>query len=127
MRNLLKMNLIFHFEYNIEFIPKELLNDTKHMHPKLEGLLLSNQGISTIEHQFSTCKTCYISFKNNKMPKLALANGLWIGITSKILLKLTMVEETLITRYRCPTILINTNKGSTTSQHALKRNVVSFA
>jgi len=61
------------------------------------------------------------------MPKLALANGLWIGITSKILLKLTMVEETLITRYRCPTILINTNKGSTTSQHALKRNVVSFA
>jgi len=33
VRNLLKMNLIFHFEYNIECIPKELLNDTKHMHP----------------------------------------------------------------------------------------------
>jgi len=70
MRNLLKMNLIFHFEYNIEFIPKELLNDTKHMHPKLEGLLLSNQGISTIEHQFSTCKTCYISFKKIKCQNL---------------------------------------------------------
>jgi len=38
-----------------------------------------------------------------------------------------MVEETLRTRYHCRTILINTNKGSTTCQHALKRNVVSFA
>ncbi len=46
------MNPKFHFEYDIEFIPKELLNDTKHVHPKFEGLLLSNQDISTIEHQF---------------------------------------------------------------------------
>jgi hypothetical protein len=64
------------------------------------------------------------------MTKLALANGLWIGITSKILLKLTMVKETLITHYRYCTILVNlsyTNKGSTIGQHALKRNVVSFA
>jgi hypothetical protein len=49
----------------------------------LEGVLLSNQDISTIEHHFSTCKTRYISLKNIKMSKLALANGLWIGITPK--------------------------------------------
>jgi hypothetical protein len=100
------------------------------VHPELEGPFISNQGISTIEHQFSTCKTCYVSLKNNKMSKLALANGLWIGITSKILLKLTMVEETLITHYRCHTILVKlryTNKWSTIGQHALKINVVSFA
>ncbi len=53
---LFKMNPKFYFEYNIEFIPEELLNDTKHMHAELEGLLLSNQGISITEHQFSTCK-----------------------------------------------------------------------
>jgi hypothetical protein len=44
--------------------------------------------------------------------------------------KLTMVEETLITRYHCPTILFKlryTNKGGITCQHALKGNVVSFA
>ncbi len=64
-KNLLKMNSKFHFEYDIEFILEELLNDTKHVHPELEGLLLSNQGISTIEHQFSTCKTCCVSLKNN--------------------------------------------------------------
>jgi hypothetical protein len=33
MKNLLKMGPNFHFEYNIEFILKELLNDTKHVHP----------------------------------------------------------------------------------------------
>jgi hypothetical protein len=63
MKKLFKMNPKFYFEYNIEFIPEELLNDTKHVHPKLEGLLLSNQGTSTTEHQFSTCKTCYVSLK----------------------------------------------------------------
>jgi hypothetical protein len=49
----------------------------------LEGLLLSNQGISTTEHQFSTCKTCYVSSKNNKMLKLALTNGLWLASHKK--------------------------------------------
>ncbi len=129
MKHLFKMNPIFHFKYDIEFILEELLNDTKHMHLELEGLLLSNQGISNTEHQFSTCKTCYISLKNNKMLKLTLANGLWIGIPPKILPKLMMVKKTLITHYHCHTILVKlryNDKGST-SQHALKGNVVSFA
>jgi hypothetical protein len=63
------------------------------------------------------------------MLKLALANGLWIGITPKILPKL-MIEKTLMTCYHCHTILVKlryTNKGSTTNQHAFKKNVVSFA
>jgi hypothetical protein len=101
-----------------------------YVHPEMEGLLLSNQGILTIEHQFSTCKNCYVSLKNNKMSKLALANCLWIVVTPKILPKLKMMEETSITCYRCHTILVKlnyTNKVSTTSQHALKGNVVSFA
>ncbi len=62
----------------------------------------------------------HVFLKSNKIPKLALANGLWIGITPKILPKLTMVEKTLITCYCCRTILIKlrcTNKGNTTCQH----------
>jgi hypothetical protein len=50
MKNVLKMNPNFYFEYDIEFILKELLNNTKHVHPKLEGLLLPNQGLLSIEH-----------------------------------------------------------------------------
>jgi hypothetical protein len=67
--------------------------------------------------------------EKNRMLKLALANGLWIGITLKILPKL-MIEETLMTCYCCRTILVKlgyTNKGSTTDQHALKKNAVGFA
>jgi len=52
--------------------PKRIIEQHyMYIHPKSEQLLLSNQGISTIEHQFSTCKTCYVSLKINKMPKLA--------------------------------------------------------
>ncbi len=70
---------------------------------------------------------CFL--ENNRMLKLALANGLWIGITPKILPKL-MMEETLMTCYCCHTILVKlkyTNKGSTIGQHALKEDVVNFA
>jgi hypothetical protein len=35
------------------------------------------------------------------MPKLALANGPWIGVAPIMLQKLTMVEETLIAHYHC--------------------------
>jgi hypothetical protein len=53
-------------------------------------------------------------FFNNKIPKLVLANGLWIGITPPMLPKLIMVEETSMAHYCCCTILIKlryTNKG----------------
>jgi hypothetical protein len=69
-------------------------------------------------------------YKNNKIPKLALANGLWITIAPKMLPNLTMVEETLIARYHFWTILFKlryTNKGGIIGQHALKGNIVSFA
>jgi hypothetical protein len=48
----------------------------------------------------------YVSLKDNKMPKRELTNGLRIGITPKILPKLTMVEETLIACYCSHTILV---------------------
>jgi len=40
------------------------------------------------------------------MLKFTLTNGLWIDITSKILPKLTMAEETLIACYSSRTILV---------------------
>jgi hypothetical protein len=69
---------------------------------------------------------CFL--ENNRMLKLALANGLWIGITPKILPNL-MMEKTLMTCYHCHTILVKlryTNKGSTIGQHAFKEDVVSL-
>jgi hypothetical protein len=97
------------------------------MHSKLQGLILAKEGI--LSTKISICKSCHYCLLNNKMPKLALANGLWIGITPNSLRKLMIVKEVLIARYCCQTILIKlrySNKGRKTCQHALKGNVINF-
>jgi hypothetical protein len=63
------------------------------VHLELEGFLLAKKGISNIKPKKFICSTCYVYIENNKIPKFALANGLWIGIAPKMLIKLTMVEE----------------------------------
>jgi hypothetical protein len=57
------------------------------VHLELNGLLLTKRGISNIKLNFSICKTCHTSIEHNKIPKLALANGLWIGTTPMMLPK----------------------------------------
>jgi hypothetical protein len=82
------------------------------MHSGLQGLLFRSEGISSIE--IFICKSCCNCLLNNDMPKLALTNGLWIGIA----------------RYHCWTIWIKlsySNKGGKIHQHALKGNVVNFS
>jgi hypothetical protein len=79
MKTLLKFIPRHHWKNKVEIIPKELLNDTKYMHPKLQGLIFVKEGILSIE--ISICKSYHNCLLNKKMPKLALANGLWIGIT----------------------------------------------
>jgi hypothetical protein len=98
------------------------------MHLELQGILLTRESISSTE--ISICKSCHNCLLNNKMPKLALINGLWIGITINSLPKLMIVEEALIACYGCCTILIKlrfSSKGGKIDQHALKGNVISFS
>jgi hypothetical protein len=78
----------------------------EHVYIELQGLLLCKDGISTHEKAIYICKTCFNSIKQNKLPKFSLANALWIGNVKHILSDLTMVEETLIARYRYRTVLI---------------------
>jgi hypothetical protein len=98
-KKLENINPKHHIPNDSDIVPQELVIDIKHVHPKLEGLLLAKVGISNLECKFSICKTSYIPSKLNKMPKLALANGLWIGVPPTMLPKLTMVKETLIAQY----------------------------
>jgi hypothetical protein len=98
---LLKPKPKHHVSNDYDTIPQELIMDTMHIHLELEGLLLSKKGISNNEPIFFLCTICNSSMKSNKMPKLAFANGLWIGITLRILSQMTMVEETLIAKYHC--------------------------
>ncbi len=97
MKTLHKFNLKHHWQNKVEIILKELLNNTKHVHLESQGLLLAKEGI--LSTKISICKCCHNCLLNNKMPKLVLVNGLWIGITPNSLPKLTIVEEALITHY----------------------------
>jgi hypothetical protein len=51
-------------------IPQELIIDTMHIHPKLEGLLPSKKGISNNEPKFSPCIICNSSIKITKCQNL---------------------------------------------------------
>ena len=46
------------------------------------------------------CNLCHESIRNNKIPKLALANGLWIGRVPEQLKCLNFVEKILVARIR---------------------------
>ena len=48
----------------------------------------------------SICKTCYAAVKKNKLPKFALARGLWIGNVPLQLQDLQYFERLLIARVR---------------------------
>jgi hypothetical protein len=78
MKNLLKFNPKDHVSNDYDMIPQKLIINTMHIHLEFEGLLLSKKNIA--ELNFFLCTNCNYSIKNRKMPKLALANGLWIGI-----------------------------------------------
>jgi hypothetical protein len=79
---LLKLNLKCHFQNDINLIPKELTKDTTLQ-------FWTNFYLRKMKFQ-SLHETYYISLKNNKISKLALANNLQIGI---ILIVLALVKE----------------------------------
>jgi hypothetical protein len=121
MKNILKFNPKHHISNDNNIVLQTLIKNTKHGHPKLEGLLLAKKGISI-------CKSYHACLNYNKMPKLALANGLWIGVAPLMLQKLIIAEETLIAQYWMILFKLKyTNKGRMIGQHAVKRNVISFA
>jgi hypothetical protein len=50
--------------------------------------------------------TCKLSSKIDQLPKFSLTNGMWIENVLPFLLKLTIVEKTLIAQFHSFTILI---------------------
>ncbi|KDQ54205.1 hypothetical protein JAAARDRAFT_110544, partial [Jaapia argillacea MUCL 33604] len=44
------------------------------------------------------CKDCEEELKQDKIPKLSLANGMWLGDVPEVLKNLTWAERLLISR-----------------------------
>ena len=69
------------------------------------------------------CLACINSLKKRKVPKRALANGLWVGEVPDILQDLTFAEQILISRIRHFRCLMRVSSG-----HAkMTKNVIMFA
>jgi uncharacterized protein DUF6570/helitron helicase-like protein/PIF1-like helicase len=68
------------------------------------------------------CDTCRKSIRNGKVPRLALANNLWIGKVPDQLKKLRFVEKILIARVRHTCAYVKVASG----MRKMKANVVAF-
>ena len=69
------------------------------------------------------CLSCINSLKKQKVPKMALANGLWIGEVPDVLRDLTFAEQMLISRIRHNRCLVRVSSG----RAKMTANVIMFA
>ncbi len=114
-----------HIETNV---PTQLYEDTHHIYPKLECLLLCKIGILNFKKLLIFVNHVILVLKKGKLPIFSLTNGMWIGKVPPFLPNLTIVKEALIAQFRCCVILIKLQyaNNTITQQQALKGNLVSF-
>ena len=68
------------------------------------------------------CNSCRATIRNNKIPRFALANGLWLGEVPKELSSLRYVERMLIARIRHSCCCIRIASG----MRKMKANAIAF-
>jgi len=71
----------------------------------------------------NVCSTCVEFLEKEKMPILALANGLWVGEIPNELQDLTYAEQLLIARVRHNRCIVKVSSG----MHKMHANAISFA
>jgi hypothetical protein len=69
------------------------------------------------------CPKCYKSLSTDKLPTLALANGLWLGNIPDELSELTYAEQLLIARVRHNRCIVRVSSG----MHKMTANAITFA
>ena len=70
----------------------------------------------------NVCNTCRMSIRCNKVPRLALAHGLWLGDVPEELSSLQFVEKLLIARVRHTCCFLKISTGG----HKMKANAIAF-
>ena len=69
------------------------------------------------------CTRCHKSMTAGKVPKVALANGMWLGQVPSELADLTFAEQLLVARVRHNRCLVRVSSG----WHKMTANAISFA
>ena len=84
-------------------------------HELWNGMLLEHKSItgSGDDAVGWVCKECFSSLSKHLLPRLSLANNLWVGKIPHILMMLTLPEELLVARYypRCYIIKLYLKNG----------------
>ncbi|KAJ3551908.1 hypothetical protein NM688_g4439 [Phlebia brevispora] len=69
------------------------------------------------------CRECDRALRRKMVPKLALANGLWLGEVPPCLTKLNFVEQLTVARYRHNACIVKVHKGG----YKLSANAIVFS
>lgn len=102
--------------------------------------ILETQGVTRVERKSVTapvkeykgavldyscnriCNTCRVSIRNGKVPRISLANNLWIGKVPEELSSLRYVEKMLIARVRHTCAYVKVASG----MRKMKANIIAF-
>ena len=120
-----------------QLVPKSLLSQLSAISKLLH--VLASPGVSRKERQTDldkicehpivlddscdqVCNSCSASIHNNKIPKYALAQGLWLGKVPEELSSLRFVERMLIACVRHSSCCVRIASG----MHKMKANVIAF-
>ncbi len=68
------------------------------------------------------CLECAESVRKKKLPKKALANGLWLGEVPSVLTDLTFAEQSIIARVRINRFAVKVQSG----MYKTKCNIIAF-
>jgi len=71
----------------------------------------------------SICTTCNSSIAKGKIPKMALANGKWLGEVPEQLADLSFAEQLLVSRIRHNRCIVRVSSG----MHKMRANAITFA
>ncbi|EPS97382.1 hypothetical protein FOMPIDRAFT_1128451 [Fomitopsis schrenkii] len=75
----------------------------------------------------SICVTCLTAIKHHRLPRRALANGLWIGDIPPPLQALSFVEKILVAKYRHNACVVEVHQGNgAPGQRKMRANTVIF-
>src|SRR6201987_2870563 len=105
---------------NLEILQTETVTrrERKQENDRVESL----PGPVMIKGLSQVCQQCHKSLSANKVPKYALANGMWLGDVPLVLSDLTFAEKLLIARVRHNRCIVRVSSG----WHKMTANAISF-
>ncbi|KAH6911647.1 hypothetical protein BKA70DRAFT_1099582, partial [Coprinopsis sp. MPI-PUGE-AT-0042] len=84
---------------------------TRKEHFSLDDPICDVDGPIVDDTGFGVCSACHPYLKAGKIPKISLANGLWLGRVPEVLNNLTFAERMMIARVRHNRCLMRVSSG----------------